>query len=351
MKVLADSGILAATDLFSQIGDITVMPGREIRRETLGDAEILLVRSITAVDAALLDGSKVCMVGSATSGLDHIDTEYLQSAGIKLFHARGANADAVVDYCLSAMSYAVMEKGLDIMQSCVGIIGGGAVGKKLQQRLHALGISCLVNDPPLAAQSSQTNEYVSLEEALQCDVVSLHVPLTNAGDFPTRDLLSSNNLELLAENCLLIHTCRGGVIDETALVRHLDTHKGVTSVVDVWANEPRVNPDLVNKVDIATPHIAGYSTNAKAMASFMLFDQIMRELADTPGAMGVDSDTSVALEVGDNPWAAPLVALPLMDLSARFKAQIAKESAPTAFDELRQSLVQRVEFSQQAVRL
>ena len=278
MKLVTDANIMSSDAKIDFIDELLVLPGRNITSSVLKDADALLVRSVTKVNAGLLDNSSIKFVGSATSGIDHIDEGYLSAQGIRFHHAKGSNANAVVDYCFAALAYAVLNGYLKFEGATVGLIGGGHVGELFAQKLEALGVKVKITDPPLEkfADSSSINyknrgrTYCSLDEILQCDVVSLHVPLVVDGNCPTERLIDADKLQLLKTGAVFIQTCRGGVVNENDLREFIAQNDDKLFVIDAWENEPLVDATLAKQVAIATPHIAGYSFQGKTDAKIML---------------------------------------------------------------------------------
>lgn len=359
MKIVADANILAVENGFSDLGELQLIPGREISQQHLRDADILLVRSITPVNEALLRDSAIKLVATATSGSDHIDLDYLRAANIDFVDAKGCNANAVVDYCFAALAFTVIHKGLDLQASSVGIVGAGNVGGLLAGKLASLGVNFRLCDPPLAAVAKAQDTvagghgFRSLDETLDCDVLSLHVPLTASGDYPTRSLLNQSNLGKLKEGALLINSCRGSVVDEHDLLALLKTRDDLSCVIDVWEDEPLVNQELAQAVTIATPHIAGYSREAKLAATTKLSQAVHQHFGKSyPDALVPETlNESVILssaQAGGSQrlghWELILTALPLLELSASFKRTLGEENAAAAFDEFRKSLSDRREF-------
>lgn len=355
MKIIADKNILSVENGFGHYGELILLDGRKIQREDLLDADVLLVRSVTVVNESLLAGSKIKFVGTATSGTDHIDLQYLAENGIHFADAKGSNANAVVDYCFAALAHAVVKKKIRMENCEVGIIGGGKVGGLFASKLAAMNIRYHICDPPLAIQqieqeSGNKIQYSTLDEALQCDVVSLHVPLTNSGDFPTKNMLDAERLHLLKDRALLIHSCRGGVIDEFALRQFIRKGHEVSCVFDVWEGEPEVDERTVELVDIATPHIAGYSREAKSAATEQLrkaFQQHFDLSAIEASDAGTES-IELAIDEQEDPenkhWRTLLAAFPVDQLSLGFKRAIANGEGRDAFDKIRQQLLSRREF-------
>lgn len=368
MRIVADSNILAVQSHFEHLAELRLIPGRQISRSQLLDADVLLVRSITRVDEELLHGTAVKFVGTATSGIDHVDTEYLRSRNIAFSAAPGSNANAVVDYCFAALAFAVLHRGFDFDNCRVGIIGAGHVGGRLFAKLRKLGVSCVVHDPPLIermrTQEGETQrdadrgegtpdlsptDFHALPDVMACDVVSLHVPLTTSGSNPTAGMINAAALDSLNENAVLIHACRGGVVDEPALLSVLRSRDSLVYIGDVWCHEPTVYAALVDRADIATPHIAGYSVDAKLAATRQLSQALAHHFGIALAeVMTMDKNTEridIYSDVSPNAhWRLLLEHFPLEQLSQEFKAASQKGEVAAQFDLMRKRLMQRREF-------
>ncbi|HAJ91059.1 MAG TPA: 4-phosphoerythronate dehydrogenase PdxB [Gammaproteobacteria bacterium] len=270
MKIIADENIPCVKEAFASLGEVTLLPGRSMQPEQLRDADILLVRSVTAVDQALLEYSSVRFVGSATIGFDHVDRAYLQQQGIGFATAPGCNATSAAEYVVSALLVLAERKDFALAGKTVGIIGCGNVGSRVRKKLAALGMRCVVNDPPLQAQGGH-DDFVSLDEVLQADVITVHVPYTREGDYPTHHLFDEVLLRQLPPGALFINTSRGAVTDNRALDALLAERDDLSVVLDVWEGEPAINTSLLQRVDLGTPHIAGYSLDGKLRGTEMIY--------------------------------------------------------------------------------
>lgn len=268
LKIVADENIPLLRRFFGELGDLTAKPGREINASDIQDADILLVRSVTQVNQSLLENSKVRFVGTCTAGLDHVDTEYLASNKIRFSSAPGANANSVVEYVLSSLSILADTHDFDFISATVGIVGHGNVGLLLAKRLRKLGVATKIYDPLI---DDEGRELSSLNEVLACDVVTLHVPLTNDGDYPTKGMIGATELMSMSASQVLINTCRGGVVNESALKERLSEPDAPVVVLDVWENEPSIDTSLARQVYIGTPHIAGYSFDGKVAGTEMVY--------------------------------------------------------------------------------
>ena len=293
MRFVVDENMPYARDIFSAIGPTVARPGRAISNADVKDADALLVRSITRVDESLLKGSSVRFVGTATIGEDHIDKSYLQRAGIAFASAQGCNANSVSEWWTCAVLNAADDVGLDLSKAAVGIVGVGNVGRRVFAKARALGVRVLLNDPPRAdaegrhtgdpLPDGETAEFLPLDRLLaEADIITVHVPLTADGPYPTRRLFGADAFKKMKPSALFINASRGDVHDEAALRDALDDRLIRASILDVWENEPRISADTLRRVRYGTPHIAGYSHDGKVNGTAMVFDACMK-------ALGVDA--------------------------------------------------------------
>ncbi|GAB5476935.1 4-phosphoerythronate dehydrogenase PdxB [Marinobacter nauticus] len=280
MLIVADENIPLLDSFFGDIGEIRRVNGRTLAPDQVRDADILLVRSVTRVDRQLLEDARVRFVGTATIGTDHIDQAWLQEQGIGFAAAPGCNAVSVAEYVLSVLSLYAEKRGIEDWSSLtVGIVGVGNVGGELARMLERLDFTVKLCDPPRQeAEEEHAEEFVPLAEALECDVVTLHTPLTRTGDHPTNRMIAGSELAALGQDQLLINAGRGEVIDGEALLARLQQADSPTVVLDVWEHEPRINPDLLDRVWLATPHIAGYSLEGKMQGTEMIYQALCRYL-------------------------------------------------------------------------
>ena len=271
LRILADEN-MPGLDAFARQGELETAPGRSISRADLGDTDVLLVRSVTRVDAHLLAGTRVRFVGSATIGTDHVDQAWLAEQGIAFAHAPGCNATAVAEYDLQAVLGWLVERGREPSGVTVAVIGYGHVGGRAAQLFKAAGMSLWICDPPRwrAGEAFPEGVPVTLDQALEADVITLHVPLTLEGTDATWHLLDETRLQRLSVDQLLVNTSRGEVIDNAALARRLGTG-GPATVLDVWEHEPAIDPALFRRCRLGTPHVAGYSREGKLRGTARLY--------------------------------------------------------------------------------
>lgn len=268
LKIVADEEIPLVNILFGQVGDLTFKPGHKIKRSDLMNADILLVRSITTVNEALLHETSVKFVGIASAGLDHVDREWLNQHKIRWANAKGSNAKAVVEYVLSCIAALQQKNLLRHGRLRVGIIGVGTIGTLIAKYCNQLGFEIICHDPPKA---SFDKNFIStpLEQFYACDVITIHASLIRHGKHPSFHLINEKFLNNIKKDCVLINTARGAIVDSQALLKN----KSTIACCDVWENEPNINPALLEQATIATPHIAGYSKNAKLKATLILYQK------------------------------------------------------------------------------
>lgn len=272
VKILVDENMPYARELFSRLGEVKPIPGRPIPEDELADAQALMVRSVTKVNASLLSGTGVKFVGTATAGTDHVDQQWLGEAGIGFSAAPGCNAIAVVEYVFSALLMLAERDGFTLKDRTVGIVGVGNVGSRLQARLEAWGVRTLLCDPP-RADRGDARDFRPLEELVrEADILTFHTPLFKEGPYKTLHLADEALISALKPGAILINACRGRVVDNAALLARLEAGQDLSVVLDVWEPEPDLNVELLKRVDIGTPHIAGYTLEGKARGTTQVFE-------------------------------------------------------------------------------
>lgn len=272
VKILVDENMPYARELFSRLGEVKPVPGRPIPEDELADAQALMVRSVTKVNASLLSGTAVKFVGTATAGTDHVDQAWLGEAGIGFSAAPGCNAIAVVEYVFSALLMLAERDGFTLKDRTVGIVGVGNVGSRLQARLEAWGVRTLLCDPP-RADRGDAGDFRPLEALVrEADILTFHTPLFKEGTYKTLHLVDDALISALKPGAILINACRGRVVDNAALLTRLEAGQDLSVVLDVWEPEPDLNVELLKRVDIGTPHIAGYTLEGKARGTTQVFE-------------------------------------------------------------------------------
>ncbi len=351
MRIVADENIPLVNECFGDLGEIIRLPGREMTNEDLQGADALLVRSVTQVNAELLHDTPVRFVGTCTIGIDHLDTAYLDNQGITWASAPGCNANSVVEYVYAALAHL----NIDWEGKQVGVIGCGNVGGRLYRRLKAQGVECRVYDPFLSTE--QIPELTSLTDVLGSDIVCMHTPLTRTGPHPSFHLLGEEQLKQLKPGAVLLNAGRGPVIDNQALLKHLESGADLKVVLDVWEPEPDISRPLLQKVALGSPHIAGYSYDGKMQGTFMIYEALCRHLGRSPekdlNALRPAVDDPERRWVGGDSWPAIQRLIPqvyditeddrqlreLAERADRGEADFAK-----GFDRLRKEYPKRREF-------
>jgi len=346
VKIVVDQNIRGAGDTFGRHGRLSVMDGRNILAADLKDADALIIRTTTRVDAELLRGSRVGFVGTTSVGIDHLDTDWLDRQGITWANAPGCNADSAAQYTLAMMWLACARLGRDLSSQRVGIIGRGNVGSRLQHLLTTLGIETIANDPPLAEQGA--TGLITLDEALKQDIVSLHVPLERDGPHATFRMIAHAQLQAMNNDSLLVNAARGDVVDGDALMAELG-NKRLHAALDVWPGEPRINNRLLNATTVATPHVAGYSDDGKRNGThtvYRAFCQWARlhpfQPGEAPGPVPL-----LELQAGEDPLEKALEATCFVqhhDAQMRKLIALPPEALAIEFDRLRRDYPQRRDF-------
>ena len=261
MKIVADSNVPFLNGVFEPYVEVVYIDGKKISRQDILDADAMIIRTRTRCDRNLLEGTNVKMIATATIGTDHIDLKYCSDNGIEVHNAEGCNAGGVMQYVFSALYGVAARKAIKLDDFTFGIVGVGHVGSLVEKMARCLGFKVLLCDPPRAAAEGE-EAFCSLEYLLaHSQIVTMHVPL----DETTRNMADKDFFDLMPVGSIFINASRGEIVDEDALMQSLPKFGGV--IIDTWKNEPDINEKLMDMVDIATPHIAGYSYQGKQNGS------------------------------------------------------------------------------------
>jgi erythronate-4-phosphate dehydrogenase len=285
MKITIDRNMPYAKEAFSTLGEVLARDGRQLTVADVRDADALFTRSTTRISAALLAGSSVRYYGSAVIGTDHIDIPYLEKQNIPWVAAPGCNAESVANYVTSALLWLGGQHRFTLKGKTIGIIGCGNVGSKVLRHAEALGLKILVSDPPkqrseVGGQRSDI-PYVALEQLLaESDIVTCHVPLTKTGQDATFQMLDTPQFAQMKPGVIFINAARGAILSTDALLAVLGT-RIAHAVIDCWEGEPTYRTDLLARVDIATPHIAGHSYEGKVNGTKIIYKAYLAWLAET----------------------------------------------------------------------
>lgn len=272
MKFVVDEDIPYIKSRLEGVGEVEYINQNDFNAQSVKDADVLLIRTRTRCNEALLKGSKVKCIATGTIGMDHIDTQWCRSAGIATCNSPGCNAPGVAQYVWTSLFRA----GFDTSRDVLGVVGYGNVGRIVAAWGEALGARVIINDPPLELKRRTPPHipFTPLPELLQkANYLTLHVPHTFDGEFPTHHLISAQEISMLPREATIINAARGGVLDETAALSRPD----LRFIIDTWEGEPSINPEMLKRALIATPHIAGYSKQGKQRATRMILEAVNHE--------------------------------------------------------------------------
>ncbi|CAH1605202.1 erythronate-4-phosphate dehydrogenase [Vibrio jasicida] len=351
MKIIVDENMPYAEELFSQLGEVILKPGRTLTADDLVDVDALMIRSVTRVNAELISkANKLKFVGTATAGMDHVDQALLKEKGIFFTAAPGCNKVGVAEYAFSVMMVLSQQQGFSVFDKTVGIIGAGQVGSYLEKCLKGMGINVLINDP-FKQEEGDSRSFTPLAELIErSDVITLHTPITKDGLHPTHHLIDDKVLNGLRCDQILINAARGPVVDNQALKQRLMKNDGFTAALDVFEFEPEVDMELLPLLAFATPHVAGYGLEGKARGTTMIFNSYCEFLNNELRAHASDllPTAPVPTMVLDRAWdEATLHNITQLIYDVRkddalFRREISK---PGSFDLMRKKYWDRREYS------
>jgi erythronate-4-phosphate dehydrogenase len=352
LNIVVDQNIRGAEGTFGHHGQLTFLDGRSIRPEHLKNTDALIIRTTTRVDRQLLRDSPVGFVGSTSIGTDHLDIGFLNQQGICWANAPGCNANSAAQYTLAMMWLACQRLDRNLADLRVGIIGRGNVGSRLQQMLTALGTRCVANDPPLAEQG--VAGLVTLDEALNQDIVSLHVPLERSGPYPTEQFIGEAELARMPTGALLVNAARGDVVNGKALLDEL-RHGRLYAALDVWPGEPMFSSSLLDRTTVATPHVAGYSEDGKRNGTRMVYQAFCEWSGVQPGDPAPPDipEPELVLQAGEQALSKALNASCFVsrhDAEMRKLIPLGTDQRAIAFDLLRREYPSRRDFQAWTIR-
>jgi erythronate-4-phosphate dehydrogenase len=362
MRIVADANIPFVRECFSSVGEVRVLSGREITPQVVADADALLVRSITAVNEPLLAGSKVRFVGTATIGFDHVDVSYLQRSGIGFASAPGSNANSAAEYVIAGLLEIGRRRRILLEGKSIGVIGVGNVGGRVARKCEGLGMRVVRNDPPLQRQTSDP-QYVGLEALYDCDFITIHTPLTREGIDKTFHLADAGFFAQLKPGAVFVNASRGAVVETAALKAAIRAGRLGAVVLDVWEGEPNIDVELLGMVDIASPHIAGYSFDGKVAGMIMIYRSLCERFGlapefDVTDFLPVPEIPRLEVETGDAGddellarIAERIYSISRDDRDTRQIANQPRESRGRFFDSLRKNYPVRREFQNTTVAL
>jgi erythronate-4-phosphate dehydrogenase len=276
IKIIADDKIPFLEGVLEPYAQVKYLPGRNISQDEIKNADALLIRTRTRCTRELLKGTGVKFIGTATIGFDHIDTGYCELNNIKWVNAPGCNSSSVQQYIAAALFKISREFRFSLKDKTIGIIGAGNVGEKVEKFCNLLGMKVLVNDPPRARKEGN-EKFTELNALLkESDIITLHVPLSFVGEDKTFHMINEKSLRKMKKGAWLINTSRGEVAETLSLKKARSSGRLSGIVADVWENEPAIDSRLMQLSFIATPHIAGYSTDGKANGTSIVVNELAR---------------------------------------------------------------------------
>lgn len=345
MKIVADEHIPFIKNYFAPFGELSLKPGRQLTAADVKQADILIVRSITHVNKALLADSQVRFVGSVTAGSDHLDKEWLDRAGIAWSVADGFNAPPVADYVVSTIAALERKHILKPTARRAAVIGAGHVGRLVIERLKLLGFSVIVCDPIRAANEPNFTS-VALDDIADVDLITLHTPLTHGGEHPTHHLINKKFLQRQKPGCVLLNASRGSVINSIDLMLH-GTH--LYWCFDVWEHEPNINQSILERAMIASPHVAGYSVQSKIRGIDMIYQiacdkKILARQSLPPISMPTQT---LGFAGTTHHWHDLVLGIfnPLVMTAMMRSTLLPAEQVATSFDQMRNQFTYRHEFA------
>ena len=356
MKIICATNMPFAEEAFGTLGETRVLEGRHLTAADVHDVDLLALRSTTLVNRALLEGSKVRFIGTATIGTDHLDIPYLEQAGIAWCFAPGCNANSVSEYITAALLHLGQRHGFALDGLTIGVVGIGNVGRRVVQKMEALGLRVLMNDPP-RERAGDGGPYVPLETILaESDIVTVHVPLNKTGPDRTQHLADAAFFGRMKRGAIFLDAARGAVVDTEALLQALASGQVRHALLDTWEGEPAYRRDIMDRVDLATPHIAGHSFEGKVMGTVLVYREACRVLG-VPATwsheplMPPASVPAIIVDAAGRPDEAVLheVVREVYDIAAddrRFRETAVPDEAKRAahFDRLRKDYPERREF-------
>jgi len=296
MKIIIDDKIPYIRGAFEGVSEVIYLPGTKTTPEVVKDADAIVTRTRTICNEKLLAGSSVKFIATATIGYDHIDTDYCDAAGIKWTNAPGCNSKSVEQYIASTLMVLAERKNIQLKDLCIGVVGVGNVGSKVARICELFGMKVLLNDPPRErAEGSAT--FVSLKQVMDdADIITLHVPLEMKGEDATFHMGNKEFFTSLKKKPIVINSCRGEVVDTLSIKTALKSNQISGFVCDCWENEPDIDLELLALTAIATPHIAGYSKDGKAIGTQMSVHAISQFFG-----LGLESWQPSGVEQPENP--------------------------------------------------
>ncbi len=355
MKIIIDDKIPYIKGVFEPFAEVIYLPGSATTPAIVRDADALITRTRTVCNEELLKDSKVKFIATATIGYDHIDTEYCEQAGIAWTNAPGCNAGSVEQYIVSAWMALADLRNLQLNKLTIGVVGVGHVGKMVAYMAEVLGMRVLLNDPPRAVIEGDVG-FVDLKEIMQkADIISLHVPLNMIGEHATYHMVDKHFFQNLSKKVVLINACRGEVVNTQAVIHAIQQGLISDYIADCWEHEPDIDRKLLELTTFATPHIAGYSKDGKAMGTQMSVRAVSRffglGIDDWSPAMIEEPSEKLIVIDAEGMTDQAVIAQAVLHTYDIWKDDQLLRSSPADFEQLRGNYAVRREFAAYEVRL
>lgn len=353
MKIIIDNKIPYIKGALEPFAEVVYLPGNQTTSEVVKNADALVTRTRTICNRNLLEGSKVKFIATATTGFDHIDTQYCKAAGIEWVNAPGCNAESVNQYVAAALMSYARRKHTDLAGKTIGIVGVGQVGSRVAKTCEILGMKVLLNDPP-RERTAGSSQFVPLELIQeQADFISFHVPLNRSGIDRTYHMANERFLQNLPKKPLIINTCRGEVLATEAVQKASEVNDISGMVIDCWEHEPDIDPHVLERADIATSHIAGYSRDGKAngtQRSVRAISQFFDLGTDQWQPIGVEAPVNPVIELDGKQQTQQAILADAILASYRIEDDDqALRRFPHLFEQLRGDYPVRREFSSYSI--
>ncbi len=355
IRIVADDKIPFLKGVLEPYADIKYFPGNKITPGILKQADALIIRTRTKCTPELLKDTKVRFIATATIGFDHIDTQFCKSQNIRWTNAPGCNSSSVQQYIAAAMLKISCGSGFNLRDKTIGIVGVGNVGSKVESFARVMGMNVILCDPPRARKEGDT-KFTRIETLLgESDIVTLHVPLNKGGEDNTYHLFGEKVFKIMKKGAWFFNTSRGEVTDTAALTKIKGFAKPGGTVIDVWENEPDIDTGFMANTFIATPHIAGYSTDGKANGTAMAVNSLCKyfnlpPVNWYPDDIPVPSDTEISID-GNNKSAEDIIREAVSHTYKIEEDDKKFRSSPGDFEQQRGNYPLRREFPSYSVNL
>ena len=284
MKILALLPPFLPIDMIRKNVD-SILPGVTIRTDTdfqLDESEVLIVTTFTRVDSDLLSRlPSLKFIQVASTGYDNVELKAVKDRKIILSNAPSSNKESVAEHVMGMVLYflkdfrfldqelrngnwPMLTASRELKGKTFGIIGMGAIGRRLAERLLPFEPGIVYYDPRRLDPDQEIAmgiTYLELDDLIsEADIISIHVPLTPE----TRNVINGDRIARLKDGAILINTARGEVVDEKALIEAIKK-RGVKAGIDVFTQEPPDFKSELFKLDgvLLTPHIAGVTAESQ----------------------------------------------------------------------------------------